>query len=109
PGLRPLSRRAVGTGCTLPAATHVGQLDRWWNPAVEDQATERSFRIGQRRDVMVNKLVSAGTVEEKIATALSDKQALAELTVGPGEDWMASLDDDRLFDLLSLEDEEDGS
>ena len=109
PGLMLLSLRAGGTGLTLTAANHVVHLDRWWNPAVEDQATDRAFRIGQRRDVMVNKLVSAGTVEEKIDTVLSDKQALAELTVGPGEDWMASLDDDRLFDLLSLEDEEDGS
>ncbi|WP_394216156.1 DEAD/DEAH box helicase [Brachybacterium vulturis] len=108
PGLMLLSLRAGGTGLTLTAANHVVHLDRWWNPAVENQATDRAFRIGQRRDVMVNKLVSAGTVEEKIDTVLEDKQALAELTVGPGEDWMASLDDDRLFDLLSL-DEEDGS
>ncbi|ATG50272.1 ATP-dependent helicase [Brachybacterium vulturis] len=107
PGLMLLSLRAGGTGLTLTAANHVVHLDRWWNPAVENQATDRAFRIGQRRDVMVNKLVSAGTVEEKIDTVLEDKQALAELTVGPGEDWMASLDDDRLFDLLSL-DEEDG-
>ena len=100
--------RAGGTGLTLTAANHVVHLDRWWNPAVENQATDRAFRIGQRRDVMVNKLVSAGTVEEKIDTVLQDKQSLAELTVGPGEDWLASLDNDRLFDLLSLEDEEDG-
>ncbi|MDN5900279.1 MAG: DEAD/DEAH box helicase [Brachybacterium sp.] len=107
PGLMLLSLRAGGTGLTLTAANHVVHLDRWWNPAVENQATDRAFRIGQRRDVMVNKLVSAGTVEEKIDTVLADKQALAELTVGPGEDWLASLDDDRLLDLLSLE--EDGS
>lgn len=108
PGLMLLSLRAGGTGLTLTAANHVVHLDRWWNPAVENQATDRAFRIGQRRDVTVSKLVSAGTVEEKIDTVLQDKQMLADLTVGPGEDWLASLDDDRLFDLLSLEDEEDG-
>lgn len=107
PGLMLLSLRAGGTGLTLTAANHVVHLDRWWNPAVENQATDRAFRIGQRRDVTVNKLVSAGTVEEKIDTVLQDKQALADLTVGPGEDWMASLDDDRLFDLLSLDEEDD--
>ena len=107
PGLMLLSLRAGGTGLTLTAANHVVHLDRWWNPAVENQATDRAFRIGQRRDVSVNKLVSAGTVEEKIDTVLDDKQALADLTVGPGEDWLASLDDDRLLSLLSL-DEEDG-
>ena len=107
PGLMLLSLRAGGTGLTLTAANHVVHLDRWWNPAVENQATDRAFRIGQRRDVMVNKLVSAGTVEEKIDTVLDDKQALADLTVGPGEDWMASLDDDRLFTLLSLDEEKD--
>lgn len=107
PGLMLLSLRAGGTGLTLTAANHVVHLDRWWNPAVENQATDRAFRIGQRRDVTVHKLVSAGTVEEKIDTVLADKQALADLTVGPGEDWLASLDDARLLDLLSLEKEDD--
>ena len=107
PGLMLLSLRAGGTGLTLTAANHVVHLDRWWNPAVENQATDRAFRIGQRRDVTVNTLVSAGTVEEKIDTVLQDKQALAELTVGPGEDWLTTLDDERLFDLLSLDGEED--
>src|SRR5699024_7404384 len=104
-----LSLRAAGTGLTVTAANHVVRLDRWWRSAVEDHATDRAFRIGQRREVMVHKLVSDGIVEEKIDSVLSDKQALAELTVGPGEDCMASLDDARLFDLISLEDEEDGS
>ena len=107
PGLMLLSLRAGGTGLTLTAANHVVHLDRWWNPAVENQATDRAFRIGQRRDVTVNTLLSAGTVEEKIDTVLSDKQALADLTVGHGEDWLAQLDDDRLLDLLSLDEEED--
>ena len=106
PGLMLLSLRAGGTGLTLTAANHVVHLDRWWNPAVENQATDRAFRIGQRRDVSVHKLVSAGTVEEKIDTVLQDKQSLAELAVGPGEDWLTSLDDDRLLSLLSLDEEE---
>ncbi|GAA1488650.1 DEAD/DEAH box helicase [Brachybacterium sacelli] len=107
PGLMLLSLRAGGTGLTLTAANHVVHLDRWWNPAVENQATDRAFRIGQRRDVSVHKLVSAGTVEEKIDSLLEDKQALADLTISPGEDWLSDLDDDRLLNLLSLE-EDDG-
>ncbi|WP_114853330.1 DEAD/DEAH box helicase [Brachybacterium sp. YJGR34] len=106
PGLMLLSLRAGGTGLTLTAANHVVHLDRWWNPAVENQATDRAFRIGQRRDVLVNKLVSAGSVEEKIDTVLGDKQALADLAVGPGEDWLATLEDDDLLNLLTLD--EDG-
>ena len=110
PGLMLLSLRAGGTGLTLTAANHVVHLDRWWNPAVENQATDRAFRIGQRRDVTAHKLVSAGTVEEKIDTVLEDKQALADLTISPGGDWLAALDDDRLLDLLSLDEEqEEGS
>lgn len=107
PGMMLLSLRAGGTGLTLTAANHVVHLDRWWNPAVENQATDRAFRIGQRRDVTVNTLLSAGTVEEKIDTVLQDKQSLADLTVGHGEDWLAQLDDDRLLDLLALDEEED--
>ncbi|WP_193105054.1 DEAD/DEAH box helicase [Brachybacterium sp. FME24] len=106
PGLMLLSLRAGGTGLTLTAANHVVHLDRWWNPAVENQATDRAFRIGQRRDVTVHKLVSAGTVEEKIDTVLADKQSLADMTISPGEDWLARLDDDRLLRLLSLEEDD---
>ncbi|MGP4977878.1 DEAD/DEAH box helicase [Brachybacterium tyrofermentans] len=106
PGLMLLSLRAGGTGLTLTAANHVVHLDRWWNPAVENQATDRAFRIGQRRDVTVHKLVSAGTVEEKIDTVLADKQSLADLTISPGEDWLSDLDDDRLLDLLTLDEDE---
>ncbi|MGO1354353.1 MAG: hypothetical protein ACTHUS_05050, partial [Brachybacterium tyrofermentans] len=73
---------------------------------VENQATDRAFRIGQRRDVTVHKLVSAGTVEEKIDTVLADKQSLADLTISPGEDWLSDLDDDRLLDLLTLDEDE---
>lgn len=108
PGLMLLSLRAGGTGLTLTAANHVVHLDRWWNPAVENQATDRAFRIGQRRDVQVHKLVSAGTIEERIDTVLLDKQSLADLTIAPGEDWLAQLDDDSLLELLSLSEEEKG-
>ena len=103
PGLMLLSLRAGGTGLTLTAANHVVHLDRWWNPAVENQATDRAFRIGQRRDVTVHKLVSAGTIEERIDAVLADKQHLADLTVAPGEDWIAALDDRALRDLLTLD------
>ncbi|MBB5832671.1 DEAD/DEAH box helicase [Brachybacterium aquaticum] len=108
PGMMLLSLRAGGTGLTLTAANHVVHLDRWWNPAVENQATDRAFRIGQRRDVTVNTLLSAGTVEEKIGRVLEDKQALADLTIGSGEDWLSQLSDDRLFELLALDEDEDG-
>lgn len=106
PGLMLLSLRAGGTGLTLTAASHVVHLDRWWNPAVENQATDRAFRIGQRRDVTVHKLVCAGTVEEKIDAVLRGKQDLADLTIAPGEDWLADLDDQALLSLLSLDEEE---
>ena len=102
PGVMLLSLRAGGTGLTLTAASEVVHVDRWWNPAVENQATDRAFRIGQRRDVAVHKLVSAGTVEEKIDDVLTRKQELAELTIAPGEDWLADLDDAGLRDLLTL-------
>ncbi len=103
PGAMLLSLRAGGTGLTLTAANHVVHLDRWWNPAVEDQATDRAFRIGQRRDVQVRKLVAAGTVEERIDTVLSDKKQLANLAVSSGEGWIASLGDADLAALLSLD------
>src|SRR5699024_11285375 len=88
---------------TLTAANHVVHLDRWWNPAVENQATDRAFRIGQRRDVSVHKLVSAGTVEERIDSLLTEKQARSDLTIAPGEDWLADLDDADLHQPLSLD------
>lgn len=100
-----LSLRAGGTGLTLTAASHVLHLDRWWNPAVENQATDRAYRIGQQRAVTVHTLVSAGTVEERIDQVLTDKSALADLAIGPGEGWMADLDDAALHRLLSLDEE----
>ncbi len=105
PGLMLLSLRAGGTGLTLTAANHVVHLDRWWNPAVENQATDRAYRIGQRRDVTVHRLVCAGTVEERIDEVLARKQGLADLTIAPGEQWVADLDDAALRSLLTLDEE----
>src|SRR4029453_17064476 len=86
-----LSLKAGGTGLTLTAANHVVHVDRWWNPAVEDQATDRAFRIGQKRSVQVRKFVCAGTVEEKIATMIRDKRGLAAKIVGTGEQWLTEM------------------
>jgi non-specific serine/threonine protein kinase len=98
-----LSLKAGGTGLTLTAANHVVHVDRWWNPAVEDQATDRAFRIGQRRAVQVRKFVCAGTVEEKVAEMIRDKRGLAERIVGTGEQWLTSLSTTELRDLFRLE------
>ncbi len=98
-----LSLKAGGTGLTLTAANHVVHVDRWWNPAVEDQATDRAFRIGQRRAVQVRKFVTAGTVEEKIATMINEKRGLAAKIVGTGEQWLTELSTTELRSLLALE------
>ncbi|MBU8856361.1 MULTISPECIES: DEAD/DEAH box helicase [unclassified Micromonospora] len=103
PPLFVLSLRAGGTGLTLTAANHVVHVDRWWNPAVEDQATDRAFRIGQRRRVQVRKFVCAGTVEEKVAAMIADKRSLARSVVGSGEQWVTELSTDTLRDLFRLE------
>ncbi|RNH98337.1 DEAD/DEAH box helicase [Micromonospora aurantiaca] len=103
PPLFVLSLKAGGTGLTLTAANHVVHVDRWWNPAVEDQATDRAFRIGQRRRVQVRKFVCAGTVEEKVAAMIADKRSLARLVVGSGEQWVTELSTDTLRDLFRLE------
>jgi len=103
PSLFVLSLKAGGTGLTLTAANHVIHVDRWWNPAVEDQATDRAFRIGQTRSVQVRKLVCAGTLEEKIALMIKDKRGLAAGVVGTGEGWLAELSTSALRDLFTLE------
>ncbi|MFG1651897.1 SNF2-related protein [Micromonospora sp. NPDC049275] len=103
PPLFVLSLKAGGTGLTLTAANHVVHVDRWWNPAVEDQATDRAFRIGQRRRVQVRKFVCAGTVEEKVAAMIADKRALAQRVVGTGEQWITELSTGQLRDLFALE------
>jgi superfamily II DNA or RNA helicase len=97
-----LSLRAGGTGLNLTAANHVIHVDRWWNPAVEDQATDRAFRIGQRRDVQVRKFVCVGTLEERIDAMIEEKKALAEQIVGTGENWLAGLSTARLREVVAL-------
>ena len=102
PPLLLISLKAGGTGLNLTRATHVLHYDRWWNPAVEDQATDRAYRIGQSRTVNVHKLVTAGTLEERISTLLEQKRSLADAVVGAGETWLAALDDADLRALVSL-------
>src|SRR5262249_24849733 len=97
-----LSVKAGGTGLNLTAASHVFHYDRWWNPAVEDQATDRAYRIGQKRAVQVHKLVCAGTVEEKIDRLLEQKRDFATKTVGAGEKWITGLAGRELRDLFAL-------
>ena len=97
-----VSLRAGGTGLNLTAATQVVHYDRWWNPAVEDQATDRAHRIGQRRTVEVHKLITAGTVEERVADLLEQKRSLASSVVGAGEAWITELGDDELAELVAL-------
>jgi superfamily II DNA or RNA helicase len=97
-----LSVKAGGTGLNLTAASHVFHYDRWWNPAVEDQATDRAYRIGQKRTVQVHKLVCAGTVEEKIDRLLEQKRKIAAKVVGTGEQWITELDTGALRDLFAL-------
>ena len=100
-----LSLKAGGTGLTLTRATHVFHYDHWWNPAVESQATDRAHRIGQTRTVYVHRLVSLGTLEEKIAQMLEQKKGLANLAYGDGEKWLADLEDDELQALVELSDD----
>ena len=102
PALFLLSLKAGGTGLNLTAASHVIHVDRWWNPAVEDQATDRAFRIGQRRDVQVRKFVCVGTLEERIDAMIEEKKALAERIVGTGEAWLTELSVAELRKLIEL-------
>lgn len=102
PALFVLSLKAGGTGLNLTAANYVFHFDRWWNPAVENQATDRAFRIGQTRNVQVHKLVCAGTLEEAIDELIERKKALAEAVVGTGEGWLTELSTEDLRQLLTL-------
>ena len=97
-----LSLRAGGVGLNLTRASHVVHYDRWWNPAVEDQATDRAYRIGQDRPVQVHKLVTEATIEDRIATLLKDKRALAESVVGAGENWLTELSTADLTEFVML-------
>jgi SNF2 family DNA or RNA helicase len=97
-----LSVKAGGTGLNLTAANHVFHFDRWWNPAVENQATDRAFRIGQTKGVQVHKYLCQGTLEERIDEMITRKQALAEQVVGTGEDWLTKLSTSELRELFAL-------
>ncbi|MGH9294834.1 MAG: DEAD/DEAH box helicase, partial [Acidimicrobiales bacterium] len=97
-----LSLKAGGVGLNLTKATHVIHYDRWWNPAVEDQASDRAHRIGQTRAVQIHRLVCEGTLEDRIAALLEKKRALAEAVVGEGEGWIGDLSDDELAELVRL-------
>ena len=98
-----LSLKAGGTGLNLTRASHVFHFDRWWNPAVENQATDRAFRIGQKRNVQVHKFVCAGTLEEKIDEMIERKKEIAAGVVGTGEGWLTELSTAHLRELLTLD------
>jgi SNF2 family DNA or RNA helicase len=97
-----ISVKAGGTGLNLTQATHVIHYDRWWNPAVEDQASDRAWRIGQDRPVQVHRMVCEGTIEDRVAALLADKRAIADSVVTSGEGWVSELGDDDLRLLVSL-------
>jgi superfamily II DNA or RNA helicase len=97
-----LSLKAAGTGLNLTRAGHVIHFDRWWNPAVEEQATDRAYRIGQTQPVQVHRLITEGTVEDRIAEMLESKRALADAILGTGESALTELTDRELSDLVSL-------
>jgi SNF2 family DNA or RNA helicase len=102
PQLFILSLKAGGTGLNLTGANHVFHFDRWWNPAVEDQATDRAYRIGQKKNVQVHKFVCAGTLEERIDEILMNKKLLAESVVGTGEAWLTELSTSEIKALIAL-------
>lgn len=98
-----LSLKAGGVGLNLTAANHVIHFDRWWNPAVENQATDRAFRIGQRKNVVVHKFLTEGTIEEKIDKMIAGKIKLAqEVIQSGGEEWITEMNNDELIELFSL-------
>ena len=102
PQLFLLSLKAGGVGLNLTRASHVFHIDRWWNPAVENQATDRAYRIGQQNRVMVHKFITSGSVEERIDRMIKEKSKLAEDIVGSGEDWLGGMDVRQLKDLVTL-------
>jgi SNF2 family DNA or RNA helicase len=102
PSLFILSLRAGGVGLNLTKANHVFHFDRWWNPSVEDQATDRAFRIGQRKNVFVHKFLAMGTMEERIDEMIEDKKRLSSLVVGTDESWLTELDNNTFKELIAL-------
>jgi len=105
PRLFVLSLKAGGTGLNLTAANHVFHFDRWWNPAVENQATDRAFRIGQTRNVQIHKFVCVGTLEEKIDEMIERKKAVADHVIGAGEAWLTELSTAEIQQLFALRQE----
>ncbi len=99
-----LSLKAGGVGLNLTRASHVFHIDRWWNPAVENQATDRAYRIGQSKRVMVHKFITSGSVEEKIDQMIREKSRLAEDIIGSGEEWLGNMGVSELRELVALED-----
>lgn len=97
-----LSLRAAGTGLNLTAANHVIHYDLWWNPAVEMQATDRAYRIGQKSNVMVHRFITKNTFEERINEMIQSKKHLAEMTVATGENWIGNLSNKELRDIFEL-------
>lgn len=97
-----LSLKAGGTGLNLTQAQNVIHFDLWWNPAVETQATDRAYRIGQKNKVIVHRLINKGTLEERIDEMIKDKKALADLTVSSGEKWLGELSNKELKELVKL-------
>ncbi|MEP0903881.1 DEAD/DEAH box helicase [Leptolyngbya subtilissima ST-M1] len=102
PAIFVLSLKAAGVGITLTQANHVFHFDRWWNPAVENQATDRAFRIGQKKNVFVHKFVAIGTLEERIDQMIEDKKKLAGAIVSADESWLTELDNDAFKQLIAL-------
>src|SRR5258708_34503851 len=102
PPLFILSLKAGGVGLNLTAANHVFHFDRWWNPAVENQATDRAFRIGQKKNVQVRKFVCVGTLEELIDQMIEQKKGLAESVVGSGGNWLTEMSTAQLKELFGL-------
>jgi len=97
-----LSLKAGGTGLNLTGANHVVHFDLWWNPAVEAQATDRAYRIGQQRNVQVHRFITRATFEERINEMIRSKRELAEMAVGAGETWVGQLPPEKLRALFSL-------
>jgi SNF2 family DNA or RNA helicase len=99
-----LSLKAGGTGLNLTAANHVIHYDLWWNPAVEAQATDRAFRIGQKKNVIVHRFITKNTFEEKINLLINSKKDLADMTVNTGEKWIGELNNQEMEALFSISD-----
>ncbi len=106
PSIFVLSLRAGGVGITLTRANHVFHFDRWWNPAVENQATDRAYRIGQEKTVFAHKMITLGSLEERIDEMIEAKESLAESIVGSDENWITEMDNEEFEELISLDREE---